>query len=107
MDAHRNFASPLGTDGLSLRQQYLEAMLSCQYPQGEVGALAGGRAGGGGARAALLEWQAALGSLYESVRCGRCDAAFCEVSPQVGAGGDAEARPGRPALCSVLGGGLW
>lgn len=94
--AQRAFSCGLGTGMLSMRQQVLASLLSYQFPQDPQPpalslAAAGGRArprGGGAAGgpspqqlARRQAWQAALCSLYDAFRAGRCGAFYC-VSPE-------------------------
>lgn len=89
VDAQRRFAAGTGVSGLSLPQQYLAALMSYQYPH-TPGAAAvppgGARPGPEAAAARWADWQAALCSLYDALRCGRCDA-FYVISPEASKSG--------------------
>ena len=108
VEAQRCAAGCCGTSGLSLRQQYLAALLSFQHPQAPRGGGAGGGRGGPDAEALerRADWQAAFVSLYDSFRSGRCGA-FYYVSPEGSARGfaaffGAAGLAGRQRLTAIL-----
>ena len=84
VEVQRCVAGCSGTAGLSLRQQYLGALLSFQHPQAARALPASSRTKG--PDAATLDrrhdWQAAFCSLYDNFRNGQC-AAFYYASPEV------------------------
>lgn len=87
-EVHRRVASCSGTHMLSLRQQYLAALLSFQHPQAPRAMPPGARTRGPDAEALARrqDWHTAFCSLYDNFRNGQCSA-FYYVAPEVGRAG--------------------
>lgn len=84
IQAQRDFASCSGGGALSLQQRLIAAAMTWQFPHDPQPAVTGAaaRARADALRPRRLHWQTALASLYDSLRCGRCDA-FYVTSPDM------------------------
>jgi hypothetical protein len=97
VQAQRAFSSSEGVHSLSMQQRYLAALHSWQFPanpwHGPTTGAAKLRAPPPEVLQRRLDWQTAFASLYDTLRCGACDA-FYYISPEVSPGWEAGGQAG-------------